>query len=121
MAKIDLTLHPERLENTIKRARERNIIIPTFAQMRNPDLAPEKIKQDLKSIGLWELNPRNLFRITWKNEPKETGGGFGNVNYLELPKSLTGVMPVSLFSLANGSPRGHTKLVHPLAALFPDW
>ena len=28
MAKIDLTVYSDRLENTIKRARERNIIIP---------------------------------------------------------------------------------------------
>ena len=33
----------------------------------------------------------NLFRITWKNEPVEYGGGFGRVNYLEFPKELTGV------------------------------
>ena len=27
---IDLTLHPDRLERTVKRARERNIIVPTL-------------------------------------------------------------------------------------------
>ena len=48
MAKIDLTIFPDRLKNTIKRARERNIIIPTFAQMKNPALAPEKIKAGFK-------------------------------------------------------------------------
>ena len=37
MAKIDLTVYPDRLERTVKRVRERNIIIPTFAQMKNPD------------------------------------------------------------------------------------
>ena len=41
MAKIDLTVHPDRLERTIKRVRERNIIIPTFAQMRDPSLMPD--------------------------------------------------------------------------------
>jgi hypothetical protein len=64
MAKIDLTVYPDRLENSIKRARERNIIIPTFAQMKDPTLIPAKYQEELKSIGLWELNPRNLFRIT---------------------------------------------------------
>ena len=79
------------LENTIKRCRERGIIIPTFEEMAHPDRIPQKIKDELKGIGLWELNSRNLFRITWKNEPVEKGGGFGGVNFLELPKELTGV------------------------------
>ncbi len=42
MTKIDLTMHPERLENTFKRVRERNIVIPTYEQMKNPDLIPAK-------------------------------------------------------------------------------
>ena len=41
---IDLTLHPDRLERTVKRARERNIIVPTFKQMQNPALIPAKVK-----------------------------------------------------------------------------
>ncbi|MEJ2582058.1 MAG: pyridoxal-5-phosphate-dependent protein subunit beta, partial [Acidobacteriota bacterium] len=79
------------LENTIQRCRERDIIIPTYREMRNPELVPDGIKAELAGIGLWDLNPRNLFRITWKNEPVETGGGFGGVNFLELPSELTGV------------------------------
>ncbi len=90
MAKIDLTVYKDRQERAIQRARERNIIIPTFAQQRNPELIPAKIKEELKGIGLWDIHPRNLFRITWKNEPAAFGGGFGGVNYLELPSSLTG-------------------------------
>lgn len=63
------------LQNTIQRCRDNNIIIPTYAQMRNPELIPDKIRQKLKSVGLWDLNPINLFRITWKNEPTALGGG----------------------------------------------
>jgi len=119
MGKIDLTIYPDRLKNTIKRARERKIIIPTFAQMKNPSLIPEKVKQDLKSIGLWELNPRNLFRITWKNEPKEKGGGFGNVNYLELPKSLTGVGARIIVLIGKWFPTGAHKVGASLGCLVP--
>ena len=39
---IDLTIHPDRLERTVKRARERNIIVPTFKQMQNPALIPDE-------------------------------------------------------------------------------
>jgi cysteine synthase len=119
MGKIDLTIYPDRLKNTIKRARERKIIIPTFAQMKNPSLIPEKVKQDLKSIGLWELNPRNLFRITWKNEPKEKGGGFGNVNYLELPKSLTGVGARIIVLIGKWFPTGAHKVGASFGCLVP--
>jgi hypothetical protein len=33
------------LQNTIERCREKHIIIPTYKQMRNPELIPEKIKK----------------------------------------------------------------------------
>lgn len=98
------------LQNTIKRCRERNIIIPTYKQMRNPELIPDEIKNDLKSIGLWDLNPRNLFRITWKNEPVKKGGGFGKVNYLELPSELTGVKARIFILLGKYFPTGAHKV-----------
>ena len=81
----------EVLENTVRRCRERDIIIPTYREMADPTLVPEKIRTELGDIGLWDLNPRNLYRITWKNEPVENGGGFAGVNCVELPSELTGV------------------------------
>jgi len=119
MAKIDLTIYPDRLENTIKRAKERNIIIPTFAQMKNPDLIPEKIKKELSGIGLWDVNPRNLFRITWKNEPREEGGGFNGVNYLELPSSLTGVDARIIVLVGKWFPTGAHKVGATFGCLVP--
>ncbi len=62
----------EILENTVRRCRERNIIIPTYDEMADPERIPEGIREELADIGLWDLNPRNLFRITWKNEPVAT-------------------------------------------------
>ena len=88
---IDLTINEEQLERTVKRAREKNIVIPTFTEMKNPELIPDKIKDQLKGIGLWDINSYNLFRITWKNEPQKKGGLFGGVNFIELPPELTGV------------------------------
>ena len=52
------------LENTVKRCRERDIIIPTYEQMLDPNKIPQGIKDELKHIGLWDLKSRNLFRIT---------------------------------------------------------
>ncbi len=73
-------------------AKENNVIIPTYRQMKNPDTVPAGIKKKLENVGLWDVNPLNLFRITWKNEPKEYGGLFSEApNYIELPPALTGV------------------------------
>lgn len=98
------------LENTIKRCRERHIIIPTYKQMRNPELIPQKIKDKLKNIGLWDLNSLNLFRITWKNEPTKFGGGFGKVNYVEFPKELTGVKARIVMLIGKFFPTGAHKV-----------
>ncbi len=98
------------LENTVKRCRERNIILPTYKQMRNPELVPEKIKEELKHIGLWDLNPVNLFRITWKNEPKKFGGKFGSVNYIELPSELTGTKARIVMLIGKYFPTGAHKV-----------
>jgi len=98
------------LKNTIQRCREKHIIIPTYKQMRNPELIPEKIKAKLRNIGLWDLNSLNLFRISWKNEPKEFGGGFGKVNYIELPQSLTGVKARIIVLIGKFFPTGAHKV-----------
>ena len=100
MSKIDLTIHKEGLQHNIDKARENNIIIPTFAQMQGPEAIPEKIQEKLKGVGLWDVNPLNLFRITWKNEPKESGGLFQKVpNYVEIPSKLSGV-PCRILAMA---------------------
>lgn len=105
-----MSTREEILANTIKRCRERHMIIPTYKQMRNPELIPDKIKAKLKNIGLWDLNSLNLFRITWKNEPVEFGGGFGKVNYLELPKALTGVDARIILLIGKYFPTGTHKV-----------
>ena len=107
---ISMNKQEKILENTIKRCQEKHIIIPTYKQMRNPELVPEKIRQKLKHIGLWDLNSLNLFRITWKNEPVEFGGGFGKVNYIELPPGLTGVKARIIMLIGKFFPTGAHKV-----------
>lgn len=119
MAKIDLTVNVEQQKNAILRAREKNIIIPTFAQMKNPGLVPDQIKKELKSIGLWDINPRNLFRITWKNEPVEKGGTFGGVNYMEFPSSLTGTKARIIALVGKWFPTGAHKVGATFGCLVP--
>ncbi len=119
MAKIDLTVMKDRQEHAVQRARERNIIIPTFAEQRNPELIPAKIKQELKGIGLWDVHPRNLYRITWKNEPVASGGGFDGVNYVELPSSLTGTDARIIALVGKWFPTGAHKVGAAFGCLVP--
>ena len=119
MSKIDLTVYEDRRERAVRRARERNIIIPTFAQMKNPALISDEIKSKLANIGLWDVNPTNLFRISWKNEPVEKGGNFGKVNYIELPSSLTGTKARVIALVGKWFPTGAHKVGAAFGCLVP--
>lgn len=116
---IDLTVHEKQLQHAIERAKENKILIPTFAQMRNPDLIPDKVKDGLKNVGLWDINPLNLFRISWRNEPTMQGGGFGNVNYIEIPKSLSGVDARIVILCGKWFPTGCHKVGASFGCLAP--
>ncbi len=116
---VDKVTNEKALENAVKRFREKGIILPTFEQQRNPDKVPEKIKAGLKKVGLWDINPLNLFRITWKNEPVEKGGQYGNVNYVELPKSLTGVDARIVLLIGKWFPTGAHKVGAAYGCLAP--
>jgi len=119
LSTIDLTMHPERLERTMERVRERRIVIPTFAQMKDPAKAPAAIREKLGGVGLWDVNPLNLFRITWKNEAKPKGGGFGGVNYIEFPSSLTGTEARILAVVGKWFPTGAHKVGAAFGCLVP--
>jgi cysteine synthase len=116
---IDLTIEQEARERGITRAQEQNIVIPTFAQMKNPDLIPDSIKGSLAEIGLWDLTPENLFRITWKNEPVPHGGGFNGVNYIEFPSSLTGTEARIIALVGKWFPTGAHKVGAAFGCLAP--
>ncbi len=108
------------LKRSIERFTEKGIVLPKFAEMKNPDLIPKKIKEKLKGIGMWDLHPLNLFRITWKNEPVQSGGGYGPVNYLELPSRLTGVDARIVMLLGKYFPTGAHKVGAAYGCLAPQ-
>jgi cysteine synthase len=116
---IDRVVDQNVLEKTIARFRDKNIILPTFAEQREPERIPGRIKDRLKKIGLWDLHPLNLFRITWKNEPREKGGLFGDVNTLELPSQLTGVKARIVLLVGKWFPTGAHKVGAAYGCLAP--
>jgi cysteine synthase len=116
---IDLSIKKEQRLVTAKRCREKNIVIPTFKQMKNPESISGRIKEELNGIGLWDIHPRNLFRITWKNEPVAGGGGFNGVNYLELPSELTGVSARIIALIGKWFPTGAHKVGATFGCIIP--
>ena len=116
---IDLTVNEEGRKHNIERAREQHIIIPTIAEMKDPGKIPEKILEQLKHVGLWDVNPLNLYRVTWKNEPKEYGGLFGGPNYIVLPTELTGVKAKILLMVGKYFPTGCHKVGASFGCLVP--
>ncbi|MHC4639205.1 MAG: pyridoxal-phosphate dependent enzyme, partial [Planctomycetota bacterium] len=72
--------------------------------------APKIIKKLLAKVGLWDLDPANLFRITWKNEPVKMGGGFGEINHIILPSELTGIPSQIVVLLGKYFPTGAHKV-----------
>lgn len=116
-SKIIRDIHPEVVKRTAARCRERGIVIPTFQQQRNPGSLPAALKSKVAAVGLWDLNPLNLFRITWKNDI--SSGSYGGVNYVELPSSLTGVGARIVGLVGKYFPTGAHKVGAAFGCLIP--
>lgn len=117
MSKIMPKYNPEIALKNARRCKEHGIILPTFAQMKNPTLIPEELQQKLQPIGLWDINPLNLFRINWKNNIKT--GLFGDVNYLEIPPEISGVKARIIGLVGKYFPTGAHKVGAAYGCLVP--
>jgi len=91
--------------------------IPTFKQLRQPELIPPGLTAGLKGVGLWDVNPANLFRITWKNDVNS--GAYGGVNYLEIPQTITGVQARIIGLTGRFFPTGAHKVGAAFGCLVP--
>jgi cysteine synthase len=88
--------------------------------MRDPEqYVPDNIKEKLRGVGLWDVNPLNLFRITWKNEPNMSGGLYGGPNFIELPTALTGVRARIICMVGKYFPTGCHKVGASFGCLAP--
>ncbi|NCB02335.1 MAG: pyridoxal-phosphate dependent enzyme [Spirochaetia bacterium] len=116
---INLEVNKEVRAKNVKLCREKGIILPTFAQMVDPSTTPKKVKDALSTMGLWDIHSENLFRINWKNEAVEKGGVFGEVNYLEVPRAITGTKARILALVGKWFPTGVHKVGATYACLAP--
>ncbi|TDT63658.1 PLP-dependent cysteine synthase family protein [Fonticella tunisiensis] len=77
---------------------------PTYDEMLYPDTIDKNIRQKaLRALKEDELDPINLFNITWKDENNQ-------VRKIVLPKALTGVDANIIVMLGNGFPSGSHKV-----------
>jgi len=117
MPKLITKIDPIIAKKNAKRCKERGIILPTIRQQMFPETIPEEIKEKLKPIGLWDINPLNLFRITWKNDIKT--GLFGKPNFLEIPSELSGVKARIIGLVGKYFPTGAHKVGAAYGCLVP--
>lgn len=114
-----MTIHSDMLEKNIDYCRAKNITLPTFSMMKNPAEIPQSIKEQLRTIGLWDLHSANLYRISWYNEPQDHGGLFGGVNHIVLPPQLTGCRATIIMLTGRWFPTGAHKVGATFGCLVP--
>jgi cysteine synthase len=77
---------------------------PNYDEMLNPEMIDGAVRaKALKALNEDELDPINLFNITWKNEANA-------VRKVVLPPALTGVDANIVVMLGNGFPSGSHKV-----------
>jgi cysteine synthase len=114
---LTTTSREEIRHRAVERCRERRVLIPTFAEMRNPEKVAPGVTAAMRRVDLNAVDPLNLFRITWHNDPKS--GGFGPVNALEFPSTLTGVAARIVGLVGKHFPTGAHKVGAAFGCLVP--
>jgi cysteine synthase len=77
-------------DRTVQRFKQRNILLPTFAELAKPSLIPLAIRQALAGVKPDAADPLNLFRVHWYNDADRTSQA-ALPGHAVLPKELTGV------------------------------
>ena len=105
------------LNKTIERCKKQKIVLPKFSQLKNPETIPQSIQKKLEKVGLEDVNPLNLFRINWRNDYKS--GKIGEINFLEIPKEITGVKARIVGLVGKFFPTGAHKVGATYGCLAP--
>ena len=106
-------------ERTVQHFREGGVVLPTFAQLANPELIPGAIVRRLASVDPDAPDPMNLFRVHWFNA-SDRRGRVDVPEHLVLPPELTGVPARIVVALGNRFPMiGAHKVLAAYACLVP--
>ena len=106
-------------KHAVGRFRDTNIVLPTFAQLNDPQTISTEILSALAEVGVGSSDPLNLFRVHWYNR---LGSRSFNAlpDYIELPSELTGVQARIVLLLGNRFPMVSAhKVLAAYACLVP--
>ncbi len=104
-------------KKTLAACKKRGIRIPTYSQLRDPSSLPKALVDRIRKTDMQAIDPANLFRITWKNDPNT--GGFGKVNRLEIPREITGTRARIVGLVGKHFPTGAHKVGAAYGCLVP--
>jgi len=107
------------LERTAARLGQAGVVLPTFAQLKDPATIPSAIRAGLADVDPDAANALNLFRVHWFN-----GADRKSLvvlpDHLELPPELTGVKARIVLALGNRFPMiGAHKVLPAYGCLVP--
>ena len=104
----DEVVDPEALTRTTERFRERNIVLPTFAQLADPTTLPAEVDGLLEDVGPDDADARNLWRVHWYNAD-DRRGRVDVPGYIEIPSELSGVDARIVLALGHRFPMRSTR------------
>ena len=106
-------------ENTVRRFRDANIVLPTFAELADPEGIPAAVTAALASVDPDAPDAHNLFRVHWHND-RTRRGRVAVTDHLVLPPSLTGVPARIVVALGDRFPMiGAHKVLAAYGCLAP--
>ena len=98
-------------KRTLTRFREAGVVLPKFAELKDPSTIPPAIAERLADIDPDSPHPLNLFRVHWFNDASRRGRA-ETPRAIELPPELTGSPARIVLALGNRFPmiRAHKVL-----------
>ncbi len=107
------------LARAAKRFGAHEIVLPTFAQLAEPQRIPPDVLAALAGVGRNDADAGNLWRVHWYNNTAT--GRFREVpEYVALPPEFTGVAPQILVAFGDTFPMiGAHKVLAAYACLVP--
>ncbi len=96
---VDQTVY----ENSVRQFRDAGIVLPTFAQLADPQTIPAAIKERLRAVDPDTADPLNLFRVHWFNADDRRSES-ARPAFIEIPEELSGVPARIVLALGNRFP-----------------
>jgi len=107
------------LERTAARLGQAGVVLPTFAQLKDPSTIPAGIRAALAGVDPDAAHPLNLFRVHWLNGA-DRKAQVALPDHIELPSELTGVKARIVLALGNRFPMiGAHKVLAAYGCLVP--